>query len=137
MYNIVVKARTELNVSKPLRGTIGFSDTFTWIDVPVLLGNKVNSIDFSTDGSVMILGREGNDCDIWNTDSWSLIQSVKGNISDESANVVDAVLAHDNPWLALGVDAEGTYAHPSRNTHRHHGPVLVNDEGCPTTSGSC
>jgi WD40 repeat protein len=101
-YNIKIKAKTEYNVSRELTGTVGFSDNFTWMDVPALSGNKVNSIAFSMDGSLMILGREGNDCDIWNTDAWSLVQSVQGNTTDESANIIDAVLAPNNLWLAMG-----------------------------------
>ncbi len=101
-FSIVIKAKTEYNISEALIGTIGFSDTFTWMDAPTLSGNKVNSISFSSDGSLMILGREGNDCDICNTDSWSLVQSVQGNTSDGLANVVDAVLSPNNLWLAMG-----------------------------------
>ena len=104
IYNIIIKAKTELNVSQALMGTIGFSDTFTWMDQSELSGNRVNSIDFSSDGLSMVLGREDNTSDIFNMDSWSLIQSIEGNPGVSTANVVDVDFAHDNPWLAVGTN---------------------------------
>lgn len=101
-YLISIQARTEYNISEALTGKILFTDSFVQKNTSALSGSKVNSIDFSADESLIAFGREDNTCDIWDIDSWSLEQSIDGNLSDESANVQEISFAHTSPWLAVG-----------------------------------
>ena len=102
IYVIQIQAQTEYNKSKPLTGKIRFGDNYSIRDVPALSGNRINSIDFSSDATMAAFGREGNVCGIWSAVSWSLLQSVAGNSNDQNANVVNTAFAHESPWLALG-----------------------------------
>ena len=101
-YLISIQARTEYNISEALSGRILFTDSYVQKNTSTLAGSKVNSIDFSADGSLIAIGREDNTCDIWDIDSWSLEQSFDGNLNDESANVQSISFAHASPWLAVG-----------------------------------
>ncbi|MEJ2055421.1 MAG: fibronectin type III domain-containing protein, partial [Calditrichaceae bacterium] len=102
IYHIIIQAVTETNVSAPLTGIIRFSDSYASINTSAWSGEPVNAIDFSVDGSLIALGRDGNTCDIWNPVENAKEQSVPGSAGDDSPDVQDVAFAHDQPWLALG-----------------------------------